>query len=83
MLPRLHLRGHEVGNPSVGLYPSHCKDWWPIIEDVFSSPPIVDLTSALLHDMIEREEFESISIHATLRICLTLHGQVSWSTSFG
>ena len=78
MLPRLHLRGLEHGNALVRLYPSHCKDWWPIIEDVFASPPVRALQAHLLQEMIIHEEFESISVDATLRICLTLQGQASY-----
>ena len=39
VLSRLLHRCAECGNPMGSLYPTHVKDWWAIIEDVFSSPP--------------------------------------------
>lgn len=41
VLPRLHMRTAELGNPLAGLFPSHCKNWWPLVEDVFSSPAVL------------------------------------------
>jgi len=40
-IPRLHLITAELGNPLAGLFPSHCKNWWPLVEDVFSSPAVL------------------------------------------
>ena len=78
MLPRLHLRGLEVGNPLVALYPNHCRHWWPMIEDIYSSPAFERQKAHLQQEMFDHEEFESISIDATLRVCLRLHGQASY-----
>ena len=78
MLPRLHVHGLQIGNPLVYLYPTHCKDWWPIVEDVFTSPGIAARRVLLEDEMLQHTEFQSISIDATLRICLRLQGQASY-----
>lgn len=48
-LPRLHMRTAELGNPLAGLFPSHCKNWWPLIEDIFASPAVSIVKSRILN----------------------------------
>jgi hypothetical protein len=38
MLPRLMERAQECESELGNLYPVHTEYWWPIIEDIFSSP---------------------------------------------
>ena len=49
-----------------------------MIEDIYSSPAFERQKAHLQQEMFDHEEFESISIDATLRVCLRLHGQASY-----
>mgnify|MGYP001824913686 CR=1 FL=1 len=51
------------------------QDWWPIVEDIFSSPVLGRLETALMAELVQHDEFRCISIDATLRCCLSLLGQ--------
>ncbi|CAE7810987.1 unnamed protein product [Symbiodinium sp. CCMP2592] len=71
----------SVANDLSSLLPSHAKDWWPMIEDVFNSPQIRDLRQNLLQECIASEEFQCISIDATMRCCLPIMGQARIKSS--
>ena len=64
-----------VANQLSSLLPSHAKDWWPMIEGVFSSPQVRGLRERLLQECIASEEFQCISVDATVRCCLQILGQ--------
>ena len=74
----LHL---VVANQLSSLLPSHAKDWWPMIEDVFSSPQVRGLRERLLQECIANEEFQCINIAATMRCCLPILGQARIKSS--
>ena len=57
------------------LLPRHSLHWWPLIEDVFTSTKTAEVRVTLLDEMILREEFQVVSMDATLRCCLPLMGQ--------
>ena len=78
MLPRLYLRASLAGNELGSLYPSHCRHWWPIVEDIFASPPVQEKQSAHLESMLAREEFEVVSLDSTCKVTFSLCGQASW-----
>ncbi|CAE8607642.1 unnamed protein product [Polarella glacialis] len=61
----------EIAN----LLPVHGKSWWPMVEDVFASPAVQALRYVLLAELETHTEYTSISIDATLRICLSILGQ--------
>ena len=73
--PRLAIRAMEAGNSLASLYPSKVADWWPVIEDIFLSPAAKALRESLLAELARREEFESLSVDATMRVALTILGQ--------
>lgn len=52
-----------------------------MIEDVFNAPQIRDLRQHLLQECIAREEFQCISIDATMRCCLPIMGQARIKSS--
>ena len=79
MIPRLQLRATEAGNPLAGLYPR--RSWWALVEDVFNSPAVKDIQSAIHRAMLDRREFLCVSIDATCRICFSLQGQANFRAS--
>ncbi|CAE7587277.1 unnamed protein product [Symbiodinium natans] len=72
----LHARlvSHFPGEVS-SLIPRHANHWWPMLEDVFQSPRILQLLDTLSKELISHEEYEVVSMDATLRCCLPIMGQ--------
>ena len=71
-----HARMMTLFSPETcSLLPRHSKHWWPIVEDVFMSKKPKELKSRLLDEMLFHEEFQVLSMDATLRCCLSLMGQ--------
>jgi hypothetical protein len=46
-----------------------------MIEDIFSSPAAEVLTANLIRELADYEEFESLSVDATMRVTMTIMGQ--------
>eukprot|EP00438_Fugacium_kawagutii_P034931 Skav206392 [mRNA] locus=scaffold834:641080:643152:- [translate_table: standard] len=76
--PRLHLRALEGGNVLGNLYPSHNRHWWPIVEDIIASHCVQQLRANIFLTLERNQEFVSISIDATLKVCTTVQGQASY-----
>ncbi|CAE7209382.1 unnamed protein product, partial [Symbiodinium microadriaticum] len=57
------------------LLPRHVNHWWPLVEDLFLSPRITSLEQELKAELVLHEEFEFVSMDATLRCCLPVMGQ--------
>ena len=74
-LPRLAMRTIEAGNPLASLYPSKVACWWPLIEDIMCSPVVDDLKTELKAQLVQHEEYESISVDTTMRVTLSILGQ--------
>ena len=81
MLPRLLMRSTESGSKLGNLYPTAVRHWWPLVEDVFTSPQVCALQRKLQDELIDHDELECISIDATLRCCLRIVGQASYRAS--
>ena len=75
VIPRLMVKSMENDNPASNLYPMKGDCWWPIVEDIFTSPAAEGLRQRLLIELVEHEEFECLSIDATLRCCMSIMGQ--------
>ena len=65
----------RIAPECASLLPRHSKHWWPIVEDIFISPPIQRMTEDIMHELIAHEELETISMDATMRCCLPVLGQ--------
>ena len=65
----------------LSLLPTATAHWWPLIEDVFSSPPAQEQKKAMLGYFSDQREFESISIDATVKCCMSVMGQESYRCS--
>ena len=74
-LPRLAMRALDAGNSLASLYPSKVACWWPVIEDIFTSPIVSELKEKLKADLIQHNEYQSLSVDATLRCTLSVMGQ--------
>lgn len=62
-------------NPLAALLPTHCSAWWPLVEDIFSSPACNALRAGLLDQAISHGECFSISVDGTFKVCLPILGQ--------
>ena len=80
-LPRLVTRAKENGNSLCGLFPRHTRSWWPILEDIFQSPAALALRRSCAERYVAGEEYESISLDATLKVCLAIKGQAHYRCS--
>jgi len=74
-LPRLTMRALEAGNPLASLYPGKVACWWPILEDMFTSPVVSSLMTSLKAELVQHGEYESLSVDATMRATLSILGQ--------
>lgn len=75
LLPHLVRKAMGCGNELTSLYPTHVSCWWPIIEDIFTSPAVVKLTERILAKYVETEELEYLSMDSTLKCTMPLLGQ--------
>ena len=69
----------QAKNPLAALLPTHCNAWWPLVEDVFSSPACKNLRTTLMDKGISHGECASISVDGTFKVCLPLLGQGRFS----
>lgn len=76
---RLMLDAVHAKNPLAALLPTHVNAWWPLIEDVFSSPACNALRGSLLDQAISHGECSAISVDGTFKVCLPLLGQGKFS----
>eukprot|EP00435_Cladocopium_sp_Y103_P025845 s3264_g6.t1 len=79
--PRFMLESVHAGNELTNLLPTHTKSWWPLVEDVFRAPVVVDLTQGLLQQASEHGECEYLSVDGTFRVCFSLLGQARFDAS--
>ena len=74
-IKRLLLDSAAQRNPLTNLLPLHPSNWWPLVEDAFSSPVCRNLSESLLTKAIDHAECSYWSIDGTFRVCLSLLGQ--------
>lgn len=79
--PRLMLNAVRAGSELVNLLPSNTARWWPLVEDVFSSPNCLALRDDLLQSCLHHNEFRSLSVDGTFRVCLPILGQRPFNLS--
>ncbi|CAE7796366.1 unnamed protein product [Symbiodinium sp. CCMP2592] len=65
----------------LSLLPTMAAHWWPLIEDVFAAPVLQACSKKMVDFFIDRREFETISIDATIKCCMAVMGQESYRRS--
>ena len=80
-IPRILQSIVSAGSQLASLMPRHVKDWWPIIEDIFSSPSVRTLQNDAMNFFVEAKEFQYLSIDGTMKCALPVLGQASWRAS--
>ncbi|MBE0526884.1 MAG: hypothetical protein IH631_08070, partial [Candidatus Thorarchaeota archaeon] len=75
VIPRIAMHMHAAGSELGNLLPQHPKTWWPIVEDIFSSPSIQAKRAAMHAELEAHTEYTSISIDGTMRCCMGVMGQ--------
>ena len=66
------------GSQLASMLPTDVRHWWPIIEDVFTSPAVIDIQNSLLKAFEKLTEFQVVSIDATMKCCTGVMGQESY-----
>jgi hypothetical protein len=66
------------GNDLTSLYSVNKALWFAICEDIFQSPAAESVEARIASTFYSREEFEAISVDATLKLCLSVRGQASY-----
>ena len=75
--PRFLLDASLSGNELCNLLPGHTGSWWPLVEDVFSSPEVLRIVTSLREECLQHDEFKCLSIDGTMKCCLPLLGQAN------
>lgn len=75
LLPHMQRRCAERGNHLASLLPTDVRDWWPIVEDVFCSPAVLQFEKRLLQQLILQDELEYLSVDATMKVTMPIMGQ--------
>lgn len=70
-----------AGNELVNLIPLHTKSWWPLVEDIFASKACKAQMDVMVRQAIAHEEFLSLSIDGTFKVCMPLLGQAKFTDS--
>ena len=78
VVARITARVASCGSELASLLPSYRPHWWPLLEDVFSSPASLSLCAMMDDFHIEADELAYISFDATFRCCLSICGQASY-----
>ena len=63
----------------VNMLPMHASSWWPMVEDLFSSPAVPLLKQRLLEECLQHNEFWFISIDGTVKCILPVMGQYKFA----
>lgn len=64
------------GSRLVSLLPKYGSAWWTrVLDDLFNCPSVQDVRRRLLEQFRAQGEFESISIDATVKVCMGVLGQ--------
>lgn len=79
--PRFMIDAVRASNELVNLFPVHTSSWWPLVEDVMSSPSVAKITEALVQEAVTHGEYTYLSIDGTFRVCLSLLGQAKFTAS--
>ena len=67
------LAGCELSN----LFPTNGKVMWRLAQDVFELSPVRNLMRCFMDQMHAHAEFETITVDATVKICMAIMGQAS------
>ena len=69
------MEATAAGSQLVSLFPTHSASWWPMVEDMLSSPPLAKLKAGLLDECMQRDEFRFLSLDGTVKCVLPIMGQ--------
>jgi hypothetical protein len=75
VMQRIAIQVTSLGCEIANLLRVNGKSWWPMVEDVFASPAVQTLRYVSLAELETHTGYSSISIDATLRICLSILSQ--------
>ena len=73
------MEATSSGCSLVNMFPTHSSSWWPIVEDIFSSPVVTALTRRLLDECVLHNEFRFLSVDGTVKCILPTMGQNKYS----
>ena len=74
-LTRVHLHACSKGSEVSNLYPQHGMTMWCIAHDIFSLAPVCELFEDFYSQLLAINEFETLSLDGTVKMCLAIMGQ--------
>ena len=74
-LTRVQLHACSAGSKLCNLMPQHGKAMWQLAQDVLGLYPVRELMSGFYAQLLAHEEFETLSMDATVKVCLGIMGQ--------
>ena len=75
METRCHMAALSAGNEISTLLPTNARHWLPIMEDIAYSSMFQSKMKDMTDYLEENDEWHYISMDATMKVCLKLHGQ--------
>ena len=75
METRCHIAALSAGNEISTLFPTNARRWLPIMEDIAHSNMFQSKMKDMTDYLEENDEWHCISMDATMKVCLKLHGQ--------
>ena len=79
MRPRMVMNALNSRNHLATLLPTHSNAWWPLVEDIFTSPAAYEVRTQLLAQAVQSGECRYLSVDGTFRVCLPLLGQAKFN----
>ena len=74
-LTRLQTHACAAGSEVTNLYPGHGASMWAVAQDVFGLEPVCELFAGFYAQLLAREEFETLAMDGTVKVCLAIMGQ--------
>ena len=74
-LTRLQLHFCTQGSEMTKLLPQHGRVMWKVVQDIFNLDPVRELMSGFFSQLYADEEFETLPIDGTVKVCLGIMGQ--------
>ena len=76
-LTRVHLHACSAGSELSNLFPQHGMSMWSVAQDIFFLDPVRELFAEVYSQLLAHYEFETLTMDATVKVCLAIMGQAS------
>ena len=76
-LTRVHIHACSNGSEISNLFPQHGKGMWSIAQDILLLKPVCELFEYFYSKLLAHNEFETLTMDGTVKVCLAIMGQAS------